>query len=528
MKKNEDPYVTHLDKSSIHELVRQMARDRELDTEKVYSLIEESLAKLQHRINDRKGNYTVTLTQQQEHFDVTSERIWEVIDNDQPIEDTSQQKTLEAALEIDKDAQIGGEIKEKWIAPDLDKHTNAKFFKDKYLTLMRQAESSKLLDDLLERGDKLINGTVKRTDRSNGDLIIEVQRVECRLRRQDIIPKETLRKGDRIRCLIKEIKEDANRGRVVHLTRTSDLFLRELFYREVPEIEKGIIEIIGVTRDPGYRAKIAVHTKDPRVDPVGTCVGMRGSRVQSVTADLAGEKVDIINWDEDEMKFVLSALAPAEIETIRIVGDKSCDVIVKEEKLPKAIGKNGMNVKLASRLTGWKINISNSEDADEREQERADRKQKHFMENLNVDEDVARILYDEGFDSINDIINTTKEEFLEIEGFTEEIVDAIINRAKEVVEKNENQLEENLAKADDKLKELITDAKMLETLVTNGVLTVETLAEEEYEDLLEKLDGISEKELDKLIFNARASLGWFDEDEEDEEESEVRQAASNE
>ena len=326
-----------LDKNVIDELVRQTARERSLDSDEVFALIEEALARVLNRNNERSGDFRVEIDR--ETYGLKAWRLWEVIPDDQPIEDIAAQKTYEAAKEIDSEAQIGGEISIDWPAPDVNKHTNAQIFKQKYMNCLRQAENSKLLNDLLQRGDNLVNGTVKRIDRTSGDYVIEVQRVECRLRRSDAIPKESLRPGDRIRCLIREIKDDPNRGRMVYLTRTSEDFLKELFRREVPEIEKEILEIVGVSRDPGYRSKIAVRSKDARVDPVGTCVGMRGSRVQSVTADLSGEKVDIIPWDQDEMNFVLRALAPAEIESARVIGHQSCDVIVKEDSLAKAIGK---------------------------------------------------------------------------------------------------------------------------------------------------------------------------------------------
>ncbi len=380
------PQMQVLDKNLLNELVLQTARERELNSEEVFALIEEALARVLERTIERDGNFRVTINK--DTYQLVAARYWEVIADDEPIESVATQKTLEYALEIDPEAQIGGEVSMDVEAPDLNRHANAQIFKQKYLHCLRKAEHNKLLDELLAREETLVNGTVKRIDRTTGDLIVEVHRVECRLRRFDSIPRESLRPGDRIRCLIKEIKDDPDRGRTVFLTRSNEEFLRELFRREVPEIEKGTLEIVTVARDPGYRSKIAVRSHDPKVDPIGTCVGMRGSRVQSVTADLGGEKVDIIPWSEDEIDYVLSALAPAEINSIRISAPQCCDVIVDDDKLAQAIGKSGMNVKLASRMTGWQINITNSKEAEEREQQRVDRRQKYFMERLDVDERV--------------------------------------------------------------------------------------------------------------------------------------------
>ena len=505
-----------LDKNLINELVRQTARERSLEPEEVFGLIEEALARVLNRNNDRSGVFKVSIDR--ESYELSAIRLWEVIPNDQPIEDVSAQKTIEVAQEVDPGAQIGGEISVGWEAPDLNKHTNAQIFKQKYMNCLRQAENNKHLDELLERDERLVNGSVKRIERSTGDYIIDIQRVECRLRRSAAIPKESLRPGDRLRCLISEIKEDPTRGRMVYLTRTSDEFLKELFRREVPEIEKGILEIVGVSRDPGYRSKIAVRSKDPRVDPVGTCVGMRGSRVQSVTADLSGEKVDIIPWDADEMNFVLRALAPAEIESARVIAHQSCDVIVQEDNLAKAIGKGGMNVKLASRLTGWQINITNQKEADERENLRIERKQDYFMKHLDVDESVARILYDEGFNTIDDIVDTEREELVDIEGFDEEIVTEILQRSKEAVDLAQKDYEDKLSRTDERLKEIVTDTDVLKQLVTGDVLSAEGLAELASDDFLELVEDVTEEEAQGMIMEARRQCGWFDDEEAEGEQ----------
>ena len=501
-----------LDKNRLNELVMQIARERDLQSEEVFALIEEALARVLERNIDRLGLFRVKIDQ--ETYQMDAKRYWEVIDDDEMIENVSAQKTLEYALEMDPDVKVGGEVSIEVEAPDLDRHSNAQTFKQKYLYCLRKAEHNKLLDELLAREEQLVNGTVKRIDKFSGDLIIEVHRVECRLRRSDSIPKEMLRPGDRVRCLIKEIKDDPNRGRKVYLTRTSEDFLRELFRREVPEIEKGTLEIVAVSRDPGYRSKIAVSSRDPKVDPIGTCVGMRGSRVQSVTADLGGEKVDIIPWDENEIEFVQRALAPAEISMIRVVAPQCCDVIVEDDKLAQAIGKAGMNVKLASRLTGWQINITDSKDGEAREQERIGGKQKYFMERLDVDEAVARILYEEGFNSIDDLVETERSEFLEIEGFDETVVEAIMARAKEAYAQANTEYKAKLAKCEPTLLEIASDEQVRRSLLDKDVFTVQQLAEYGIDDLLEIAHDVSEDEAKDLIMSARRHSGLLDEESE--------------
>lgn len=491
-----------LDKSLIIDIVRQTARDRELDSEQVFGLIEEALARILHRSNGRAGSFLVSIDR--DSLAMESWQVWEVIDDDEPIEQVDTQKPLEAAREIDPEAAIGGEVRVSCESPRLDNHANAQIFKQKFVSCLRRAERAKLLADLLERGDRLLGGTVKNIDKTTHDYIIEVQRVECRLRRGDAIPKENLRRGDRIRCLLLEIKDDPNRGKMVYLTRANEDFLKELFRREVPEIEKSILEIVSVARDPGYRSKIAVRSKDTRVDPVGTCVGMRGSRVQSVTADLSGEKVDIIPWSEDEMSFVLQSLAPAEIESVRVTGPKACDVIVAPDNLAKAIGKAGMNVKLASQLTGWQLNITDPEDAERRENERIDRKQSYFMRYMNIDENVARILYEEGFNTIEDLADAEHAELLEIEGFSEEAVVDIMAQAQEALARMEKDLSEKTAGAEAALMEMVEDKALLRVLLLNDIVKLETLAEMDIDELQEKTENeISEANAIELVMQAR-------------------------
>ncbi|MCY4325367.1 MAG: transcription termination/antitermination protein NusA, partial [Betaproteobacteria bacterium] len=356
--------------------------------------------------------------------------------------------------------------------------------------------------------------TVRRIDHNTGDVIIEAHRVECRLRRSDAIPKESLRQGDRVRALIKEngIVEEAHRGLQVYLTRAADDFLRKLFEREVPEIEKGVLEIVSVARHPGYRSKIAVRSLDPKVDPVGTCVGIRGSRVQSVTAELAGERVDIVQFEDVETDFVLRSLAPAEVVRVRLTGEKSCDVIVDPDNLAQAIGKDGMNVRLASKLTGWHINITDPESSDQMENERMKAKSEYFMEKLDIDASVAEILYTEGFNSVEDIAEADSNDLAAIEDFDGEIAAAVHERACEAVVRAEEEYKSKLAKVGKDFSALISEvlgsqredlAEIMRSLITSDVLDVAAMADLSIDEILEICGTLSEEDASQLIVTAR-------------------------
>ena len=447
-----------------------------------------------------------------ETFEMTAERLWEVIDNEEPISDVAIQKTVEAACELKPDAQVGDQIAEAVEPPDLNRHSNAITFKQQFNIKIRDAERRKQLQELLSRNERLLSGTVRRVDHNSGDVIIEAHRVECRLRRSDAIPKEALRQGDRVRALIKDIVDEPNRGVQVYLTRAADEFLRKLFEREVPEIEKGVLEIVNVARHPGYRSKIAVRSLDSKVDPVGTCVGIRGSRVQSVTAELAGERVDIVQFEEVETDFVLRSLAPAEVVRVRLTGEKACDVIVEPDNLAQAIGKDGMNVRLASKLTGWHINITDPESSDQMENERMKAKSDYFMDKLDIDASVAEILYTEGFNSVEDIADAASDDLASIEDFDEEIAAAVHERACEAVARAEEEYKGKLAKVGKDFSSLIAEvlgsqredlAEIMRALITSDILEVAAVADLSVDEVLEICGTLSEEDATQLIVAAR-------------------------
>src|SRR5690606_12046730 len=299
------------------------------------------------------------------------------------------------------------------------------------LQKIRDAEREQVLNDFLERKEKLVTGTVKRMERGNA--IIEAGRIEALLPRDQMIPKENLRPGDRVRAFLFKVDRQA-RGPQLILSRTSPEFIMKLFELEVPEIEDGLLEIKSAARDPGIRAKIGVKSNDPRVDPIGTCVGMRGSRVTAVTNELAGERVDIVLWSADPAQFVIGALAPADVVSIVVDEEKhSMDVVVDEENLAIAIGRSGQNVRLASELTGWQINLMTEEESKQKNEEESATLRSLFMEKLDVDEEVADILIQEGFTSLEEVAYVPINEMLEIEAFDEDIVNELRSRARDAL-----------------------------------------------------------------------------------------------
>jgi len=362
-----------------------------------------------------------------------------------------------------------------------------------------------LLADFLAREEKLVTGTIKRMER--GDAIIEVGRLEARLPRDQVIPKENLRVGDRVRTCLMRI-DRAARGPQLVLSRTAPEFIIELFRLEVPEIEEGLLEIKSAARDPGVRAKIAVHTNDRRIDPIGTCVGMRGSRVQAVTQELAGERVDIVLWSADPAQFVIGALAPAEVSSILVDEEKhSMDVVVDEENLAIAIGRAGQNVRLASELTGWTINLMTEEESQKKTEEETAVIRQLFMEKIDVDEEVANILIQEGFSTLEEVAYVPIQEMLEIASFDEATVNELRSRARDALLVQAIASEEQAEKVDADLLHLEgMDGELAAKLAECGVKTRDDLADLAVDDLLELTD-IDVERAKTLIMKARAH--WF-------------------
>ena len=385
---------------------------------------------------------------------------------------------------------------------------------------VREAERAQVVDAYRHRVGELLNGQVKKVTREA--VIVDLgNNAEAILPREEWIPREMFRVNDRLRAMLKEVRPEA-RGPQLALTRTSPQMLTELFSIEVPEIADGVIEIMGAARDPGSRAKIAVKTNDGRIDPVGACVGMRGSRVQAVSGELGNERIDIVSWDDNIAQLAINAMSPAEVVSIVVDEDtRSMDIAVSEDNLAQAIGRGGQNVKLASELTGWDLNIMTEEEAAEKQQEETGEIVTNFMEQLDVDEDVAIVLLEEGFTTLDEIAYVPIDEMVAIEGFDLEIVEELRSRAKNALMTLELASEEeldNAEPAEDLLNMDGMDPTLAQALAAKGICTMEDLAEQAVDDIMD-IDDMDEERASALIMTARAP--WFEEAEA-EAEAEVQ------
>src|SRR5581483_8167938 len=478
-------------------LVDALAREKNVHKETVFGALEAAIAQATKKRFTEDADVRVAMDRNTGDFE--SFRRWQVVPDDAP-EITPHQIPLSQAKKEHGDEINVDEFIEEPLEPIDFGRIGAQAAKQVILQKIRDAEREQLLADFLGRGEKLINGAIKRIERGNA--IIEVGRVEAVLPRDQMIPKENLRVGDRVRAFVMRI-ERAQRGPQLILSRTAPEFIIELFRLEVPEIEEGLLEIKSAARDPGIRAKIAVQSKDARIDPIGTCVGMRGSRVQAVTQELAGERVDIVLWSADPAQFVIGALAPAEVSSILVDEDKhSMDVVVDEENLAIAIGRSGQNVRLASELTGWTINLMTEEESQKKNEEETSSVRKLFMERLDVDEEVANILIQEGFSTLEEVAYVPINEMMEIEGFDEATVNELRSRARDALLVQAIASEEQAENLDPELVNLEgMDADLAKKLARAGVKTRDDLGDLAVDDLTE-MTGIDTERAKALIMKA--------------------------
>lgn len=439
--------------------------------------------------------------------DYDTYRRWTVVEDDL-LENPAAELTLAQAWERNPDAKIGDMIEEKIESIEFGRIA-AQTAKQVIVQKVREAERAQVVDAYRERVGEIVSGTVKKVTRDN--VIVDLgNNAEALLAREDIIPRETFRVGARVRALLKEIRPE-NRGPQLILSRTAPGMLIELFTIEVPEIAEGLIEVKAASRDPGSRAKIAVRSRDKRIDPQGACIGMRGSRVQAVSGELGGERVDIVLWDDNPAQFVINAMAPAEVAAIIVDEDAhAMDVAVAEDNLAQAIGRGGQNVRLASQLTGWTLNVMTEADIQAKQQAETGDILRSFIEELEVDEELAQVLVEEGFTSLEEIAYVPMEEMLGIEGFDEEIVNELRMRAKDRLLTKAIATEEKLADAqpaEDLLSLEGMDKELAVELAMRGVVNREDLAEQSIDDLLD-IDGMDEERAGKLIMAARAH--WFE------------------
>ena len=492
-------------------VVDAVSHEKGVSKDIIFSALEQALAlatkkrysgepELRVEINRRTGSY--------ETF-----RRWLVLEEASPVESPDCQLTLEKARQIKPDAVAGDYIEELQENAGFGGRIAAQAAKQIIVQRVRDAERARVVDAYLPRKGELIGGMVRRLERNDrqerGDLIVDVgSGVEARLPRDEMIPRESFRIGERVRGYLRDVRAES-RGPQLFLTRIAPEFLIALFTLEVPEINQGVIEIKCAARDPGSRAKIAVKSKDTRIDPIGACVGMRGARVQSVTNELAGERVDIVQWHEDPIRFVMNAMSPAEIESIIVDEDAhAMDIIVNDDKQQaQALGRQGQNVRLASQLTGWDLRVMTRDQAQEQRGQEDENLQKRLMAQLDVDDEIAAILVREGFTTLEEVAYVPSYEMLEIAEFDAELVEALRERARDALLTRAIVAEEQgQAPAEDLLHMDGMDEDLAFTLAKAGIITMEDLAELAVNDLNE-IAGLDDERAARLIMTARAP--WF-------------------
>lgn len=486
-------------------VVESVSNEKAVPAEDIFQALEIALATATRKNYEDEVDLHVVIDRQTGDYETF--RRWTVV-TDEELDDPAHQYTPDMLPPQYADKQVGDVIEEQVESIEFGRIA-AQAAKQVIVQKVREAERAQMVEAYRSKMGQIISGTVKRVTRDN--VVVDLgNNAEALLVREETIPRETFRVGTRIRALLKEIRVD-NRGPQLILSRIAPEMMMELFSIEVPEISEGLIEIMAAARDPGSRAKIAVRSKDKRIDPQGACIGMRGSRVQAVTGEFGGERVDIVLWDENTAQFVINAMAPAEVVAIIVDEDAhSMDIAVAEDNLAMAIGRGGQNVRLASQLTGWTLNVMSEADIQARQQQETGDILRLFMDELDVDEELAQVLVDEGFSSLDEVAYVPMEEMLEIEGFDEDIVQALRTRAKDRLLSRAIATEEKLADvqpADDLLElEGITKELAVE-LAVRGVLNREDLAEQSIDDLLE-IAGMDQETAGKLIMAARAH--WFE------------------
>ncbi|QEQ97960.1 transcription termination factor NusA [Neptunomonas concharum] len=481
-----------------------VSNEKDVAKDVIFEAIELALATATKKRYDEDAEIRVVIDRATGGYETF--RSWKVVSNDDvPLLGT--ELTLQEAEEIDP-ALKPGDIYEEQVESVAFGRIAAQTAKQVIVQKVREAERTKVVELYRERLGELISASVKKVTRDN--IIVDLgNNAEALLPRDNVLPREMFRMGDRVRAVLTEVRAEG-RGPQLILSRTCEEMLIELFRIEVPEISEEVIEIRAAARDPGSRAKIAVKTNDGRIDPVGACVGMRGARVQAVSNELGGERVDIILWDDNPAQLVINAMSPADVASIVIEEEShSMDVAVAQEVLAMAIGRNGQNVRLASELTGWELNVMTEEDAAAKQQSEIGSVMDVFVKHLDVDEDVAEVLVEEGFSTLEEIAYVPVDEMLQIDGFDEDIVNELRTRAKDALLNmalaNEEQLEKS-EPADDLLEMEGMERHLAFLLAAKGVITMEDLAEQSVEELLE-IEGMNEEKAAELIMTARAP--WF-------------------
>ncbi len=487
-------------------VVDAVSNEKGVDKEIIFEALEAALAAATRRKHSELWDVRVAINRKTGDYETF--RRWKVFaDDSREIENPEAELRLEDGRDIDPAVEVGGHVEQPMESVGFGRIA-AQQAKQVIVQKVREAERAQVVEAYKDRVGTLVSGVVKRIDR-NGIYVDLGANAEGFVPRSDMIVREQLKPQDRVKAFLKEVRSEP-RGPQLFLTRTAPEFLVELFKLEVPEVGQGLINILGAARDPGIRAKIAVRSNDPRVDPVGACVGMRGSRVQAVSNEIAGERVDIIPWDDNAAQFVINAMSPAEVQSIVVDEEShSMDIAVAEDKLSQAIGRGGQNIRLASQLTGWELNVMSEAQAVQKTEAEAQTLQQLFMQQLDVDADMAAILVQEGFSSIEEIAYVPTAELLSIEEFDEATVEELRGRARDVLLTQAIASEEQVGDnepAEDLLNMEGMDRALAFKLAAKGIRTMEELAEQAVEDIKD-IEGLDEAKAAELIMTARKP--WF-------------------
>ncbi|USH01966.1 transcription termination factor NusA [Grimontia kaedaensis] len=484
-------------------VVEAVSNEKAVPRERIFEALETALATATKKKYEADIDVRVAIDRKTGEFDTF--RRWLVVEE---VALPTREITLEAAQFEDETLDLGGFVEDEIESVTFDRITT-QTAKQVIVQKVREAERAQVVEQFMDNEGELITGVVKKVNRDV--IIVDLgNNAEAAIQRDDQLPRENFRPGDRVRGLLYAVRPEA-RGFQLFMTRSKPEMLIELFRIEVPEIGEEMIEVMGAARDPGSRAKIAVKTNDKRIDPVGACVGMRGARVQAVSGELGGERIDIVLWDDNPAQFVINAMAPADVASIIVDEDThAMDIAVEADNLAQAIGRNGQNVRLASQLTGWELNVMTVEDLQKKHQEEAGQSIELFSKHLDIDEDFAAVLVEEGFTTLEEVAYVPAAELLEINGLDEDTVDELRNRAKEAlttIALAKEEILDGAEPAEDLLGLEGLDREMAFRLASKGVCTLEDLADQGTDDLLD-IEGMDEVKAGELIMAAR-NICWF-------------------
>ncbi len=487
-------------------VVEAVSNEKAVPRERIFEALETALATSTKKKYEMEIDVRVEIDRKTGEFDTF--RRWLVVDN---VEFPTKEISFDAASYDDESVQLGDYIEDQIESVTFDRITT-QTAKQVIVQKVREAERAQIVEQFIDNEGELVTGVVKKVNRDS--VIVDLgNNAEAVILREDQLPRENFRSGDRVRGLLYRVAPEA-RGFQLFITRSKPEMLAELFRVEVPEIGEEMIELKGAARDPGSRAKIAVKSNDKRIDPVGACVGMRGARVQAVSGELGGERIDIVLWDDNPAQFVINAMAPADVASIIMDEDThSMDIAVEADNLAQAIGRNGQNVRLASQLTGWELNVMTVADLQKKHQEESQASVEMFIKHLDIEEDFAEMLVEEGFSTLEEIAYVPVNELLEIDGLTEELIEELRTRAKDALTTLALAQEESfdgLEPAEDLLALPGLEREMAYKLAAKGVTTLEELAEQGIDDL-EGIEGLSTERAGELIMAAR-NICWFGED----------------